>query len=325
MKWIRRIHMYTGLALVPWVLVYAVSAFLFNHPGVMSATERTELGPDAFAGTAVAARPGPEAIAAAVVDALRARVVQQQAEKGDEDDATARKTDPSTYRLVDPTTAEWDRRLAWQVERDDGRHLLILGLDRGDGELRRSPPAEKNDEDRAPFRGRVKTMRPLAAVGGGLAAAATATEPKLLTTWKDEVPALFAELGVADVERDQIELRQAPSVDFTMEADGRRWLCSYDLGKGAVTAEPADHEGSITARSYLLNLHVAHGYPRKTGIRTVWAVFVDAMAILMIVWALSGILMWLQMPNVRLWGGVSLGAGVVTAGIVGYLMWKAFV
>ncbi len=30
--WIRRIHLYCGLSLVPWVLLYAVSGLLFNHP-----------------------------------------------------------------------------------------------------------------------------------------------------------------------------------------------------------------------------------------------------------------------------------------------------
>lgn len=30
---VRRTHLYSGLALVPFVLVYGVSAFLFNHPG----------------------------------------------------------------------------------------------------------------------------------------------------------------------------------------------------------------------------------------------------------------------------------------------------
>lgn len=31
--WIRRAHLYCGLALVPWVLLYAASGMLFNHPG----------------------------------------------------------------------------------------------------------------------------------------------------------------------------------------------------------------------------------------------------------------------------------------------------
>lgn len=31
-RWVRRTHLYSGLLLVPFVLVYGISAFLFNHP-----------------------------------------------------------------------------------------------------------------------------------------------------------------------------------------------------------------------------------------------------------------------------------------------------
>ena len=36
---IRRTHLYSGLFLVPWVLLYGFTAFLFNHPEVLSRTE----------------------------------------------------------------------------------------------------------------------------------------------------------------------------------------------------------------------------------------------------------------------------------------------
>ena len=32
LKFIRRVHMYFELFLLPWVFLYGVSAFLFNHP-----------------------------------------------------------------------------------------------------------------------------------------------------------------------------------------------------------------------------------------------------------------------------------------------------
>jgi hypothetical protein len=30
-RWMRALHLYTGLFLVPWMTVYAVSAFCLNH------------------------------------------------------------------------------------------------------------------------------------------------------------------------------------------------------------------------------------------------------------------------------------------------------
>jgi hypothetical protein len=37
--WIRRIHLFSGLFMLPWVLLYGVTALLFNHPNVL-------VGPD---------------------------------------------------------------------------------------------------------------------------------------------------------------------------------------------------------------------------------------------------------------------------------------
>ena len=33
MRWLRKIHLYSGLALLPWVFIYGISGFLFNHGG----------------------------------------------------------------------------------------------------------------------------------------------------------------------------------------------------------------------------------------------------------------------------------------------------
>jgi hypothetical protein len=58
------------------------------------------------------------------------------------------------------------------------------------------------------------------------------------------------------------------------------------------TAQPADQPGeSLTARRFLLNLHLAHGYPSSPGVRSAWAVFVDFMAFTLVFWGFSGLLM----------------------------------
>jgi hypothetical protein len=38
MRWLRRSHLYSGLLLLPWVLVYGISGFLFNHGGSTTST-----------------------------------------------------------------------------------------------------------------------------------------------------------------------------------------------------------------------------------------------------------------------------------------------
>ena len=39
MRLVRRVHLYSGLFLVPLVLLYGVTAFLFNHPAAFSELE----------------------------------------------------------------------------------------------------------------------------------------------------------------------------------------------------------------------------------------------------------------------------------------------
>lgn len=38
---IRRVHLYSGLFLVPWVFLYGVTAFLFNHPDFFSTSKKS--------------------------------------------------------------------------------------------------------------------------------------------------------------------------------------------------------------------------------------------------------------------------------------------
>ncbi|MEM9166379.1 MAG: PepSY domain-containing protein [Planctomycetota bacterium] len=45
MKIVRRLHMYFGLALLPFLLLYGVTAILFNHPSLLSRAEVSRLEP----------------------------------------------------------------------------------------------------------------------------------------------------------------------------------------------------------------------------------------------------------------------------------------
>lgn len=67
---VRRLHMYFGLFLFPWALLYGVTAFLFNHPGAFPDQPRLAFGRSATDGTALERLPTPREQAAAVVAAL---------------------------------------------------------------------------------------------------------------------------------------------------------------------------------------------------------------------------------------------------------------
>ncbi|HCH63524.1 MAG TPA: hypothetical protein DFR83_12015 [Deltaproteobacteria bacterium] len=62
----RRVHLYFGLFLVPWVGLYGVTALLFNHPDWMHPRSMQAFGREVFADSPLAAPPELSALAAAV-------------------------------------------------------------------------------------------------------------------------------------------------------------------------------------------------------------------------------------------------------------------
>lgn len=57
-------------------------------------------------------------------------------------------------------------------------------------------------------------------------------------------------------------------------------------------------------------LHFQSGYSQKYPAKIVWAVMVDAAAISMLLWVVSGIYIWARVPPKRLLGGICLFGGI---------------
>ncbi len=192
--------------------------------------------------------------------------------------------------------------------------LLFLGdsgaivLDRGDGELLRYP-----------IKRRMETGPKAEFVRRGLVVGSTPVEATVAA-----IPAVLSALGIEGIDPRDVKIRKPPRLRFEMEADGGRWLVSYDQVRRTVAAKPIDRTPNISARNYLLGLHKANGYPMQPGARSIWAVLVDVTVIVMMVWVLSGLFMWLQMRNMRAVGAVSLCTGLASAGVVGYVMYLSF-
>lgn len=58
-------------------------------------------------------------------------------------------------------------------------------------------------------------------------------------------------------------------------------------------------------------MHFQHGYHRLYPVPVIWAVAVDAVALSIVVWVISGIYLWARRPRRRLAGGVCLVAGIL--------------
>src|SRR5687768_13021395 len=72
MKLLRRVHLYSGLFMTPWVFLYGLTAMLFNHPTWFSDRDVIEFGPEVVAGTTLAQIPRPDDLAAQLLQKLNA-------------------------------------------------------------------------------------------------------------------------------------------------------------------------------------------------------------------------------------------------------------
>ncbi len=281
---VRRMHLFLGLFLLPWALLYGVSGFLFNHPTAFPDQATRTFVPDDVGGTPLERLPRPAELAEEVVTALH--------EKG------------GSYRVVRPDDAAYSRsRVTVQARGKGVEHTVLIDLADGTGVVRSK---RSMDDQPVPFAARsgVRTATSL---------------PELLG---NGTPVVLRKLGLdAD---DAIPPGTLPDLTFFMEADGRVWKVIYQPGRGSVSGKPADGlEEGLGTRRFLTQLHLAREYPTAGGVRWLWALFVDALAFVMVFWAVSGLFMWWQIKALRGWGGVVLAFSVTVATFIALGMYRA--
>lgn len=139
---------------------------------------------------------------------------------------------------------------------------------------------------------------------------------------KAAVPTVLERIGFPNGEA---TVTSVPDVVFPILADGRRWTATFNPLAGSVSgvADGAKSESELGWRRFLLRLHTTHGYPSETNARWFWAVLVDAMALVMCFWGVSGLVMWWQLKGTRRVGAVVLCLSAVAATALGFAMHAA--
>jgi hypothetical protein len=292
MQIVRRTHLYAGLFLAPWVAMYGFSGLIFNHgnwfaPGGGDAARKPiEWTVD---GTALPPWPEPEALARKVVAAMNT--------------VAKDKAGAAEYRL----SAEGVPRLQGGVSlqgQDEAGDSVSLSFDRQEhkGTTLHSPPEPPEEQVQLG----TNDVELLNATKTALLATASRTDPKLSATkW----------MGDGDF----------PRLSFALEHGQERRVANYDLRSGLVRLSP--EPGAMRAPNFLTSLHLSHGYPsdqKSELLRTVRAVFVDAMALLMCFWALSGVIMWLQLKQLRRPGLMVAIASLLTTAWIWSAMYRFF-
>jgi hypothetical protein len=303
---VRRAHLYLGLFLLPWAVLYGATGFLFNHPAAFADAPTAHFGRAGLAGTPMEHPPAPAEVAEQVVAALRARA-----------------TPPADYRLAHPEQARWTREFAFATVKADRHEVSVLVDVTGAGGTVRSkalPPPRP--EEKAPFAvGVGKAPGPK----GGTprpAADGLALDAPLPERVKAAVPAVLERTGFPG---GPVTVTSVPDLTFLMADGPAAWRVTFNPQTGAVTGRPADDAvgDELSVRRFLTRLHLAHGYPGEPGARWFWAVVVDVMAFVMVFWGVSGLFMWWQLKAARRWGLAVLVLSAAAATALGLGMHEA--
>ncbi|SIO57431.1 hypothetical protein SAMN05444166_5402 [Singulisphaera sp. GP187] len=271
MKLVRRAHMYVGLFLVPFVLLYGLTAFLFNHPDWFSDRSVRLITAEDAAGTALGSFP--------TADELSAQVIQAINQGG-------------THRvsLSKAQAPAYSRDLALTAKGSGAEQVIFLELAGRTGTVRSAPAATKPVSKPAWARESVRLDSPPAEAARTAVAA-------ILTKWGGGEPP------------EEVKVRTPPELIFAVESEGRTWRASYQLQTEALTVRPWGPD--LSTRRFLTAMHLACRYPSQINVPWCWAAIVDTMAVAMVFWGFSGLFMWWQMKSLRRLGAIVLAASLI--------------
>ena len=312
---LRRGHLYFGLFLFPWAILYGVTAFLFNHPTAFSDQPTVSFGADAVVGTPLETAPTAAEQASAVVQLLNTR------------------QSPATPYALGPGAVKYSREFAFATVKVKDRTVNVLfDVKNGGGTVRVTADKPTVEAPTAPFAvgnaSRQRNETPSAAPRPSRGGAALVPENPLHERVKSAVPTVLLTTGTlerTDFADGDVTVTSVPDLVFPIDVGGKTWTATYNPMTGAISGKPADAEEKpeLSARRFLLRLHLAHGYPGEPNARWYWAVAVDAMAFVLCFWGLTGLVMWWQIKATRRIGAVVLVLSAVAATALGVAMHSA--
>ena len=297
---VRRGHLYLGLFLFPWAILYSVTGFLFNHPALFADAPITSFVRSDATGTPLEDLPTPQHQAEAVLAALNAR------------------QKPATPYKLGASEAHYSTRETFvaTVKADARTFLVIIDPKTVSGTIRETTP--RRVTEKAPFAaGRDNGPRPR---GMGMAGpmkhdhAGVKIDDAVANRIKTALPTIMDRKGFP---KGEVTVTTAPDVKFPVEAGGQLWTGVYNPITTTVSGTPGAEQSDLSVRGFLLRLHLSRGYPGGVNTRWVWATGVDAIAVVLCFWGVSGLFMWWQLKATRKLGLIVLVLSAIAATALG--------
>jgi len=284
-KWLRlarRIHLYAGLVLLPWLVFFGASGLLFNHPNVGERVSAFRLGPDRIR----------ELTGLAPWDLQRAadEVVSKLNEASGQ----------AAYELDTDFPARLNGLLVLKAPASGGQHMLLFDPERAVGIV--ATRSARPQGDPAPF-----------------ATAHLDVSNYSLSELESKLGGLLEKAGVATSSPLKGDANFAPTLELRLkDRRNERWNVSYAVGSGKVSGRRVDQLPNLGVSQLFSMLHTTHHFPLAPRARWFWALFQDLLGIAMVFWGLSGLVMWWQLKATRIVGILSLLAAFAIAGVVAF-------
>lgn len=289
---VRRVHLYSGIFMFPWVLLYGFTGWFFNHPRMLTGDDVTTFAAADAPNDLLTNLPTATETAKRVVDEMN---LESFFVGGPE------------IKLSMDRKPAFHGFLSYNVNTDEATHQVTINPVTGSGEVRTThaiPPLETPESE--------QKINPIADIR-------SVTLPDgVVSKVQSGVPQILDELGLPS--GDAFTGRRSASLVFAAEADGVPCIITYSLASGGITSVRADDRPTMEAKSFLQRLHLARTYSPSFDVRWVWALLVDAMFVSMVFWGVSGLMMWWQVKRTRLMGGGVLLASIVFAGLMAFNM-----
>lgn len=275
---IRRTHLYAGLFLVPWVLLYGITGAMYNHRGLFPDVAITNLGPNVLQNTAMDEFPTPAALAQQVVDSLQAAAPD------------------SSVTLMEQHGAEFTGEVVFEVHSDGTKHAVHIDPISQASRVMTHP---KDGERLEPVLHGVRNIK-------------LSANPYHMA--RQSVPTVLEDAGISP--EGQPRPLGWCKLNFLAEVDGEPARVTYVLRDGHVDVTRHEGQDGMSFRQFMLRLHTTHGQPPHWNGKMFWSLGVDTMAIAMVTWAFSGIFMWWQIKRLRWIGAFVMVLSVGTAAMM---------
>lgn len=275
---VRRVHLYSGLFLLPWVFLYGVTGAMFNHQGLFPRFTFQDVADSVVADSEFAQFPSAEELAQQVVETLQAS------------------TNGAKVTLANDHGAEFTNPLMFEVNEGGTKHIVHLDPVSRSSYVVSQP---QNPEHLEPLLTDIHNIQ---------------LSPNPMINARAAAATVFDSTGIEA--KSKPRPFAWTKLNFLANVDGESARITYVLKDGHVDVTKFSGEDGIPLRQFFLRMHTTHGQPPGWNGRMFWSLAVDTMAIAMVCWGLTGLFMWWQLKRTRMIGGLVIAASIATAAMM---------